>query len=370
MKILLIITGLFPGGAEKIVLEQVRNLIGMGHDCTVVSLQKSPPEAERTIADALEKTGAKVIFAGVDFRHPFRVFSLRKILREEKPHIVHSHLMHGNLAGRLAVLWSGIPLINTIHIAEKRTAFKVRLLFLLDRLTFRYCDACTAVSAASARYHEKRCSLPEGSIRVILNGSDPVRQASAEELQKFRRQYGLDSVQKIIGSLGRLDFQKGYDIFLKTVPEIHDLIPEGERWGILLMGDGPERKKLEGIIAEYAPQCPKLHFVLTGYLPEGRTLLGLPDLFVMPSRYEGFGLTLTEALSCGTPCLCSEADSLPELCAIFPENTLCAAFVPGKMKQIYKKALALPRTEGKLLRDCRTMTEEYLALYREKLCTK
>ena len=36
----------------------------------------------------------------------------------------------------------------------------------------------------------------------------------------------------------------------------------------------------------------------------------------------------------------------------------------------YKKALALPRTEGKLLRDCRTMTEEYLALYREKLCTK
>ena len=365
--VLLVITGLFPGGAERIVLELARNLICSGHRCTVVSLQKRPCGEEQTIVKALEEAGVTIHFLEVDLLHFWRLFTLREIIKKENPRILHTHLMHANLAGRL-MTWSGRKtLINTIHIAEKRSAFKVKLFFLLDRFTYRRCSAYTAVSSAAARFHEKRCSLPEGTIRVIRNGSDPVRQASAEEGENFRKKYGLESVEKIIGSLGRLDHQKGYDLFLETIGELHELVPAGERWGILLMGEGPERKKLEAIIARKAPACPRLKFVLTGYLPEGRSFLGLLDLFVMPSRYEGFGLTLTEALSCGTPCLCSEADSLPELCALSPENTLCAAFIPGKMKEIYQKALTLPRTKGMELHSCAAMTEEYLCLYREKL---
>ena len=365
--ILFIITGLYPGGAEKIVLELVRNLLRRGYSCTVVSLQKRPCGKEQTLVNALEEAGAEVIFLGVDLLHLWRLSALRKIVKDKKPSIIHSHLMHGNLAGRFAAWGSSIPLVNTIHIAEKRNCFKVKILFLLDRLTRRQCGVCTAVSPAAAHFHEKRCSMQEGSIRVILNGSDPVRQASAEESKAFREKYGLESVQKIIGSLGRLDPQKGYDLFLETAEELHELIPEDEHWGILLMGEGPERRKLEEIISRKAPVCPRLKFVLTGYLPDGRSFLGVPDLFVMPSRYEGFGLTLTEALSCGTPCLCSEADSLPGLCALSPENTLCAPFIPGKMKEVYRKALSLPRTKGKVLHDCSAMTDEYLSLYREKL---
>ena len=91
------------------------------------------------------------------------------------------------------------------------------------------------------------------------------------------------------------------------------------------------------------------------------------DLFVMPSRYEGFGLTLTEALSFGIPALCSPADSLPELCAWSPENTLTADFMDPNLTEVYRKALQLPKLPGKLFHSTGQMTSEYLSLYQEFL---
>ena len=367
MKVLFVITGLFPGGAEKIVLEMVRSLLKAGHQAAVVSLQKEPPTAVRTIVDQLEQLGIRPYFLNLSGLGIFRIFRLCKIILTETPDIVHSHLMHANLAARLIRLFSRFTLVNTIHIAERRSVLKVRLLFWLDRLSFRLADVYTAVSAAAARFHEQRCGLPEGSVRVIYNGSDPVRPKSPADIAAMKRQWGLDDADKIIGSVGRLDHQKGYDLFLMSLPRLAPLIPAGERWGILLIGDGPEREKLAKQAAEIERVFPLLRIVLTGYLPDAAAWLPVFDLFVMPSRYEGFGLTLTEALSFGIPALCSQADSLPELCAWSPENTLTADFTGQDLTDVYRKALQLPKLPGKLFRSTEQMTSEYLTLYQEFL---
>ncbi len=366
MKILFVITGLFPGGAEKIVLETIRNLRKQGHDAAAVSLQPEPDAKQHAIVSELQSLGVRLYFLNLSLRHPFRFFLLNRIIRKEKPDVVHSHLMHANLLTRAARLFRRFTLINTIHIAERRSCLKVRLLFLLDRWSSQLCDISTAVSAEAAHFHEQQCRLPEHSIRVVMNGSDPVEPAAPEKQKQLLHEWGLENVQKRIGSIGRLDFQKGYDLFLNSLPALRPLIPSGERWGIILIGDGTERKKLQILAERMEREIPELRIVLPGYRPDAAALLPMLDLFVMPSRYEGFGLALTEALSAGLPCLCSRADSLPGLCARSPENTLCTDFVCGKeMTEVYRRALRLPHLRGKILRTAEQMTADYLAIYRE-----
>ena len=365
MKALFLITGLFPGGAERIVLETVRGLLAAGHQTVVVSLQPEPPPEVRTIVDELERLGVRPYFLNLSFRRIFRLAALVRIIRKESPDVVHSHLMHANLTARIARLFCRFPLINTLHIAERRQTRTVKMLFRLDRLTFSLCDCCTAVSRAAARFHEQRCGLKEGTIRVVYNGSDPVRPKPAEEIAAVRREWGLDAAEKIIGAIGRLDWQKGYDIFLRGLPALRPLIEPGKRWGVLLIGDGPESAELHRLAAEIERDMPELRIVLPGYRPDAARLLPMFDLFVMPSRYEGFGLTLTEAMSLGIPALCSNADSLPELCEKSPENTLTADFSAPGLTEIYRRALQLPHLPGKTLFTTAEMTENYLKLYRE-----
>ena len=268
MKVLFVITGLFPGGAEKIVLEMVRSLLKAGHQPVVVSLQKEPTNGVRTIVSHLEQLGIRPYFLDLSGLGIFRLFRLRRIIRSEAPDIVHSHLMHANLTARLIRLFCRFTLVNTIHIAERRSALKVRIHFFLDRLSFRLADVCTAVSKAAARFHERRCGMPEGSIRVIYNGSDPVLPKSPADIAAKKQQWGLGNAAKVIGAIGRLDYQKGYDLFLASLPSLVPLIPAGERWGILLVGDGPEHEKLTKLAAEIERKYPSLHIVLPGYLPD------------------------------------------------------------------------------------------------------
>ena len=120
MKLLMILTELAPGGAEKVVLELTRQLRCRAHDVTVVSLMPEPPEERRAIPEGLSACGAKVIYLNVVKKAPWRLLSLFRVIREEKPDVIHSHLIHPNLLSRFVNLWTRKPLVNTVHIAERR----------------------------------------------------------------------------------------------------------------------------------------------------------------------------------------------------------------------------------------------------------
>lgn len=255
MKLLMILTELAPGGAEKVVLELTRQLRCRAHDVTVVSLMPEPPEERRAIPEGLSACGAKVIYLNVVKKAPWRLLSLFRVIREEKPDVIHSHLIHPNLLSRFVNLWTRKPLVNTVHIAERRPG--KGLFFRLDGLTFSWCGACTAVSKAAARFHEKRCGLKENSIRVIYNGSDRVAPASAEQLRQLKKEWGLEPCRKIIGSVGRLDWQKGYDLLFGVLPELSRRIPRNESVGIVVIGDGPEREKTGGAGARHGGTVPE-----------------------------------------------------------------------------------------------------------------
>lgn len=364
MHIIQVITELEPAGAEKILSELSIELKNKGHTVFVVALQKPPKNT--TILDRLESNNIKTLFLNLTKYTPWRVFSLKRLFETiiEKNNyqntLIHSHLMHANLACRISKFMGlKVKLVNTIHIAEKRKFHK--WLFVLDKLTLKWCNAYTAVSSAARDYHSRILGVDENHIRVINNGIIPSNKPGTEKINELKKEWGVDNCTKIMGSLGRLNWQKGYDVFLDLLPDLARMIPKNETWGIVILGEGEERKNLEEKINNL-PDNIKVAF--PGFRSDASECAGAFDLFVMPSRYEGFGLVLLEAMSHGIPLLASNVDSLPELISNYP-NGKCINFEDKQISiQSILEYITKPKVSNYKI-ECtqEKMVSEYISLY-------
>jgi len=465
MRILQIITELRPAGAERIVQTLSCGLKAAGHEVTVVSLRPLP--ADSFVVDKLRAAGIPIHSLGLTKATPWRTLRLRQLLREIRPDIVHAHLIHAHLLSRMVRL-SGVPVVNTVHIAERRPGKGWH--FLLDRWTLSRCAVQTCVSRAVATFLAGKLGQDPQSFPVILNGIEPPLPLSPEEVAGLRTAWGVAGDSLLIGSVGRLDWQKGYDRLLNILAEMDRMLTEirnskleirnGEEQGsetyanvgarscgrtsvshqsslsvapphppdernpgdarlqlspalncspagagsyitprsafriphsslaLVLLGEGPERARLEQQVA--ALGLKNIVVRLPGFRPDADRAMGAFDLFIMPSRYEGFGLTLLEAMSHGLPVIASDADSLPELLDGYDRGQM-ASFAPGNEATVARSLMEMAseirnskyeiRNDGDAGRyqvhheghveinarfHVRRMTAEYLNLY-EKL---
>jgi len=365
MKIVSLITDLEPAGAERVLTDLVCSLIARGHTCDVLSLM-APPHDD-SLVDALQTAGARVAFLNATKLDFFVLpFLVRYALQRLEPEIVHSHMMHANLLARFALAGSGIPLVNTIHIADRRRT--QGFYFMLDRMSVRHAGALTAVSKAAARFHSAVCRIPWKRFRVVYNGCDIVEPATPEECRDFRKWCMMEDCAKVIGSVGRLDRQKGYDLLFDRMGSLADRVPAGEKWGVIIIGDGPERDDLERRMRSM--NYPNLVFALPGYRSDARSLMGAFDAMVVPSRYEGYGLTLTEAMTLGLPVVTSTADSLPELCGQYTVGfAQCIDFDQDpdgiRLAKALFEAVNAGRSEPFVLCSVASMVDQYEQIYNE-----
>lgn len=361
MKILQVITELTPAGAERIVCELSKGLAAKGHTVCVVSLKPLPHND--AILRELKEAEIEVDSLGMGRFSLWKIGNLRKIIKRWKPDIVHSHLIHPNIIARFAKKRSSVPfkLINTVHIAERRPGKWWH--FFLDRITYSLCDCQTAVSKAVRDFHSRKIEKSPELMPVIYNGIKTPKILSSQEIKKLRDEWGFDDCSKVLGSVGRLDWQKGYDQFLQLLPEISANIPENEKWGIVILGEGKQRAELERLAN--SAKFQKFKIILPGFRKDAADCIGAFDLFVMPSRYEGFGLTLVEAMGHGVPVLASNVDSLPELMSYY-ENGKCVDF-SDKLKvekgifDLIDKPVSAPLTRFSIDK----MVNEYADLYKE-----
>lgn len=103
--------------------------------------------------------------------------------------------------------------------------------------------------------------------------------------------------EKIILGLGRFVNQKGFDLLIRAFAEHTHKFPE---WRLYLVGEGPEKKHLDFLAGDLGV---KEKVVFCGWSTDPYIWFNQCDIFAFPSRYEGFGMTLGEALSCGVPCV-------------------------------------------------------------------
>jgi glycosyltransferase involved in cell wall biosynthesis len=379
MRILHLITTLGPGGAEQIVYDLATRLDHDRFEVGVCSIL-DPVGRRGVFAERLHAAGVPVDTLGLTSRHQWlRTRRLRRLLRERKPDVLHCHLFHANLLGRWYGRRAGVPVIlSTVHIAERRTR---PWRFRLERATDPCGTLTVCVSNAVRDFQAAKTGLPHERFVVIPNGIDTSRFAAVPGPDRpagagrsavgtgIRSELGIAPDASVIGGVGRLDPQKGYRHLVAAFGRILDHLPGAH---LVIAGDGPQRPLLESLAAEL-PRTDCVH--LLGRRDDVPDLLAALDVFAMPSVYEGFGLTLAEAMAAGVPVVASNVDSLPEVLGLEdpggPHGRLVppadpdalAAALLDTLRNPHPDQLAAARRRILEHYDVNIMIERYKALY-------
>jgi glycosyltransferase involved in cell wall biosynthesis len=214
-----------------------------------------------------------------------------RLVRRLRPDVLHLNLRHPYACQYALAAGLATRGVRVVAVEHRPVPAADRLQRLLKRLTSRRLAAHVAVSDSSAREVERLAGLPRGSVRTIHNGLAPVDPVA-------RRGDGA-----LLGAAGRFVPQKGFDVLLRALAEL----PQAS---LLLVGDGPERPRLERLVDELELRD---RVELTGWRPDAARLLAAVDAVVVPSRAEPFGLVALEALSAGVPVVASDVDGLAEV---------------------------------------------------------
>jgi glycosyltransferase involved in cell wall biosynthesis len=303
-RVALLITELHSGGAERVVYELATRM-NARFDPFVIALW-SPDGVDGRVATSLRLAGVPV--------HPLRVrgkvdlarlVPLVRLIRTLRPAILHAHLFHANLVARLvAPLVGGLPVIATHHAVERgRLSPRV----LVDRATTRLDTRTVAVSQAAAQFAQEVVGARPDVVRIIPNGIDLERSHEACGVAEARRDLDLPPDRPVVGTIGRLDREKGHADLLHSWRHVLAGHPDAT---LAIAGDGAERSTLVSLAARLGiSQSVRL----LGHCRQVPRFLAALDVFAMPSRVESFGLALVEALAAGLPCVASAVGGLPEV---------------------------------------------------------
>jgi glycosyltransferase involved in cell wall biosynthesis len=220
---------------------------------------------------------------------------LVRLFRSIAPDVVHTHSgvwYKASLAARRA----GVPrLIHTEH-GRPRWPYPWRDR-VVERLAARRTDVVAAVSADVAGQLAHGIVTNGAKLRVIPNGVDTERFRPLPDDGSLRRELGVGPDVPIVGSIGRLDPIKGYDVVLRAFARCREgWAGPGPTPVLVLAGDGPERPSLEALAAELGVR-EATSFL--GWRSDVETLLRAFTLYTLGSRSEGTSVGLLEAMSAG-----------------------------------------------------------------------
>lgn len=356
MKIVFVLTEIAIGGAERVVLDLCGELKKRNHEVAVVALKNLCHED--LMVQAFQRENISLHTLGMDKKHPLRAFKLKKLIESLKPDCVSAHLFHPNILTRLLLKKRTYKLVNTIHIMEIRKSQKWR--FVLDKMTFKMADEHTSVSQAAADFQTEMLHLPQNSFKIIRNGIKIPKKLTAEEKNNLKEKWQVQNCDVLLGCVGRLNHQKGFDILLGMTEKISRVFAD-KKIGLIFIGDGPERENLQKL-AQNPPENMKITFA--GYSANAAAECGAFDIFLMPSRFEGFGLTLAEASAHGIPAVAQNIPPLAEVAATIPSAVL-ADFEndPDGTADLIRKMLDSAPEGSPEITDISAMTDGYIEVF-------
>lgn len=240
-----------------------------------------------------EDCSVRVLNESVKIRKLWSISQLVRSLKQQRAQIVHTHNTYASFYGSVAAKLAGVPIvINTQH-GGGGTSWKARWQF---KLANRWTQRIVGVSHDASRFCE---FLDEGSqdkITTIWNGIN---------LDRF--QFHGPRRRPIAISVARLSTTKDFPTLLRAVPLVLPHVPD---FRLRIVGDGPERARLESLIDELRIRP---HVELLGERHDVPALLAESGFFVSSSLSEGISLTLLEAMAVGLPIVTTAVGGNPEV---------------------------------------------------------
>jgi glycosyltransferase involved in cell wall biosynthesis len=299
MKILHLINTLSVGGAELHLLSLCRHLQRYGLEIVVACLREQVKDS-RSLRVDFETEHIRVVDLCADNRYDCYFLSrFARLLKQESPAIVHTHLPRADLAGGLGhLLHPSMPWISSVHdIHSKSWAGKWTLPLL--NVVWRQADAVIAISHAVKDWLVQERRVPSDKVAVIHYGLETQWFAQAH---MHGRKHGAPAGRAVIGTIGRLEPRKGQAGLIQAMPAVLRKVPNAS---LLIAGHDPwgYGQTLQALITELGLGE---HVQLVGFQDDVPAFLSGVDVFAFASRAEGFGQVLLEAMAAGRPVVASK----------------------------------------------------------------
>jgi glycosyltransferase involved in cell wall biosynthesis len=296
----------------------------------------------RDARDRLFTLDALASRLGVDYvevpeRHSFDPTiwpALRRLIRERSVDIIHGHEYKTDLLALLLARREGRIPVATAHGWTGHTARERLLYYPADRWLLRRFPCVIAVSE-QIRTTLIAAGAPPHRVTTVLNGIDPAEFCRRPGLRESSRlALGIPEGAVVIGSVGRLEPQKRYDLLIEAFAQLRQV---DARLILLIAGDGSQRAALEALAAqrELGSSC-----ILLGHRPDVVATLHALDLFIQSSDYEGTPNAVLEAMAVEVPVVATRAGGTDQLIEHGVHGTLLPSGSADLLAEATARALA------------------------------
>lgn len=232
------------------------------------------------------------------------------VMRRERPAVVHTHTSKAGFLGRLAARVARVPAV--IHQPHGHIfygyygAARTRFYLVLERLAAHWTDRLITLTERGTAEHLARGIGRAAQYRTVPSGVPTAElRAAAPSRAAARAALGVSADAFVVAGLGRLVPVKGFDVLLRALPTLLAAVPQAR---LVLVGDGPEREALH---AQAAALGVADHVRITGATGDVGRWLAACDVLAAPSRNEGMGRALVEAMALGLPVVAAAVGGIP-----------------------------------------------------------
>ena len=383
IRVLHVITRMVRGGAQMNTLATV---LGLDNGIWRSELATGPSEGpEGSLEIAARVAGARLIHIP-DLVRPIApardaraLGQLVRLIRRERPHVVHTHTSKAGVLGRVAARLCRAPVVvhtphgHVFHSYESRV--RTALFIGAERLCGRLADRQIALTEGCRRDHLALRIAPADRFVTIHSGVDfSPFEAARPRREAVRRELGLPPGAMVLGTVGRLAPIKGQRYLLEAFAALRQSAP---RLQLLLVGDGELRADLEQLAERLGCREQTRFLGLRRDVPE---LLAAMDLFALPSLNEGMGRVLLEAMALELPIVATEVGGIPDLVEDGETGLLVPPGDSVALGEAIQRLLAAPELAKRLGRQGKAratphysqeaMVARIEALYRELLAAR
>jgi glycosyltransferase involved in cell wall biosynthesis len=294
------------GGPDKTILNSPRFLVERGYRMVCAYMHPPGDPGFEEIRRKAEAWGAPLL--SVPDRGPWDLGVARRLLevcRRERVAVWHGHDYKSNLLGLLLRPFWPMRLVTTVHGWVRHTR-RTPLYYGIDRLCLPRFERVICVSEDLQR-RSLACGVPSSRCLLIENGIDVAQFTRRRAPAEARARLGLEPGRPLIGAVGRLSPEKGFDLLIRALGRLRE---SGRDAGLVIAGEGDDRPRLETLIAELGLGD---RVRLAGFVAETTALYEAMDVYALSSLREGLPNVLLEAMAMEVPVVATRIAGVPKL---------------------------------------------------------